>query len=146
MGTGRHTTLADNLTPEQRRLCMSRVRTRGTALERAVITELRARAIRFSVQAKDLPGRPDIVFRQARLAVFVDGDFWHGYRFPAWAHKLSAFWQGKIASNRLRDRRNFASLRRNGWRVLRLWKHDILANPARAVDRIAALVHASRAP
>jgi len=72
-----------------------------------------------------LPGTPDIVFTRRRVAVFVDGDFWHGYRFSQWRDTVSPFWQQKIEKNRQRDRKNFAKLRRSGWRVGRLWKHQV---------------------
>ncbi len=69
--------------------------------------------------------------------MFVDGDFWHGYRFPAWKAQLSVFWQIKIESNRRRDRRNFRKLRMNGWKVLRIWQHQIRQHPERCLIRIA---------
>jgi DNA mismatch endonuclease (patch repair protein) len=87
-----------------------------------------------------LPGRPDFVFVRARVAVFVDGDFWHGWRFPLWEHKLSPFWKKKIGDNRVRDLRNFRKLRTAGWVVLRIWEHEIKDDPARCVDRILVAV------
>src|SRR5215468_3434899 len=102
---------------------MSRVKSRDTDLERLVRTGLRRQGLRFTTHAKGLPGRPDIVFTAARVAVFVDGDFWHGYRFPLWQGKLSPFWQAKIARNRARDTKNFRKLRRMGWIVVRVWQH-----------------------
>jgi DNA mismatch endonuclease (patch repair protein) len=88
--------------------------------------------------ARDLPGRPDFVSRRYKLAVFVDGSFWHGWRFPLWEHKLAPKWQDKIRANRTRDRRNFARLRRRGWRVLRIWEHQIERDPQACVLRIVA--------
>jgi len=73
----------------------------------------------------NLPGKPDIVFPKARVVVFLDGDFWHGYRFPQWKHKYSEFWQKKIGDTRKRDQRNFAKLRHMGWKVIRIWEHSI---------------------
>jgi len=89
---------------------------------------------------KELPGKPDIVFPRAKIAVFVDGDFWHGYRFPTWEHKLSQFWKDKIRKNRERDKRNFAKLRRMGWRVIRVWQHSIEADLDGVVQRICEAV------
>jgi DNA mismatch endonuclease (patch repair protein) len=128
--------MADNLTPEQRSYCMSRIRGRDTGLERSMQALLRKRRLRFRKQVRALPGRPDIAFPEAHVAVFIDGDFWHGYRFPAWRHTLSKFWQVKIEKNRLRDQRNFAKLRRMGWRVIRIWQHTMRTDPERAVTRI----------
>lgn len=87
-----------------------------------------------------LPGRPDIVFSSARVIVFVDGDFWHGYRYPAWTRRLSPYWHQKIQRNRLRDRRNFAKLRRAGWRVIRVWEHEVKKDLKGCVDRITNIL------
>jgi len=130
--------MGDNLTQRQRSYCMSRVRNRDTDIERAVRSELHKRGYRFRKHIRALPGTPDIVFVKRRVAVFVDGDFWHGYRFPQWRENVSDFWQAKIEKNRRRDRRNFAKLRRKGWRVVRLWKHDIGRDLERCIDRIEA--------
>src|SRR5438105_7307144 len=105
----------DNLTKRQRSYCMSRVRSRNTDLEAMVRSELFRRGWRFRKHVSILPGTPDIVFARLRVAVFVDGDFWHGYRFPIWKTGLSHFWSVKIEKNRARDRKNFAKLRRLGW-------------------------------
>ncbi len=78
----------------------------------------------------------DIVFRRAKVAVFVDGDFWHGWRLPAWEHKLSPFWRDKLHANRTRDRRNFRRLRADGWRVVRIWQHEIANSLPRCIERI----------
>lgn len=128
--------MPDNLTPEQRRYTMSRVRVRDTALERIVHSALEERGLTFIKHIADLPGKPDIVFEEAKVVVFVDGDFWHGYRFPAWANKLSPFWREKISSTRKRDKRNFRRLRRRGWVVIRLWQHQIKADIDGCVEKI----------
>ena len=60
-----------------------------------------------------------------KVAVFVDGDFWHGWRLPAWEHKLSKFWRDKLRANRARDQRNFRRLRAAGWKVIRIWQHAL---------------------
>jgi DNA mismatch endonuclease (patch repair protein) len=104
---------------------MSRVRNKDTDIECAVRSELHKRGYRFRKHLRALPGTPDIVFTRRRVAVFVDGDFWHGYRFSQWRDTVSPFWQQKIEKNRQRDRKNFAKLRRSGWRVVRLWKHQV---------------------
>src|SRR5262249_6480031 len=83
---------------------------------------------------------PDIVFTTERVAIFLDGDFWHGYRFPQWERTLSPFWRRKIAANRERDRRNFRRLRRLGWRVIRIWQHASRADLDGVVARITAAV------
>lgn len=119
---------------------MSRIRGRGTAIELLVEKRLRKRGIRFESHVADLPGRPDIVLRRQKMAVFVDGDFWHGWRFPQWAGKLSPKWREKIAENIRRDRRNHRRLRAQGWVVLRLWEHQIERDLDGAVDLITSRI------
>jgi DNA mismatch endonuclease (patch repair protein) len=96
-----------------------------------------------------LPGRPDIVFRRARVAVFCDGDFWHGrdaeQRFARLAAGHNAdYWLRKIARNVERDRRNDRLLEAAGWLVLRVWEGDIVADPNVQARRIADAVRARR--
>jgi DNA mismatch endonuclease (patch repair protein) len=104
---------------------MANVKLHDGPLEMAIRSELHGRGYRFRKHVKSLPGRPDLVFPKAKLAVFIDGDFWHGYRLPCWEHKLSDFWRNKLRENRKRDRRNFRRLRVLGWRVIRIWQHQI---------------------
>jgi DNA mismatch endonuclease, patch repair protein len=132
--------MADNLTPDQRSYCMSRVRGRDTDLERIVRSELHKRGLRFRKHVKELPGRPDVVFPGQRVAVFVDGDFWHGYGLPTWEAGLSEFWKCKLWANRKRDKSNFAKLRYRGWSVIRLWQHEVEGDLGRCIDRIQAEV------
>ncbi len=115
----------DTLTHKQRSYCMSRVKGKDTGLEKVVRSELHKRGLRFRKHVKNLPGKPDIVFVNAKIVVFLDGDFWHGYRFPHWERKLSKFWRKKIGETRKRDQRNFAKLRRMEWQVIRIWEHSI---------------------
>jgi len=130
----------DIMSAETRSALMSRIRSKNTSPERLIAALLRARGCRFCRHVTALPGRPDIVFRKPKVAVFVDGDFWHGWRFPLWRHKLSEKWQLKIAANRARDRRNFRALRKSGWLVIRLWEHQLEQDPERCVGRILTCV------
>jgi len=136
--------MADNLTPEQRSRCMSRVRNRDTGLELSLRRELHRRGLGFRKHVRELPGTPDVVFRRRRVAVFVDGDFWHGYRYPQWKHTQSRFWQAKIETNRARDRRNHAKLRRMGWHVVRLWQHQIERDLDACVERVLVALDVER--
>lgn len=104
---------------------MGRIKGKNTRPELAIAKALIAGGWAFETHARDLPGRPDIVFRMHRVAVFVDGDFWHGWRFPVWRDKLSEKWELKIEGNRRRDARNHRRLRRMKWKVVRLWEHKI---------------------
>ena len=113
------------MSPQQRSSAMKRVKLKNGPLERVVQKELRSMGLRFRCHLKALPGCPDIVFKKQRLVVFIDGDFWHGWRFPAWEHKLNRFWREKIHANRARDNRNFRRLRSKGWNVIRIWEHQL---------------------
>ena len=103
---------------------MSRMPRKDSGPELALRRVLHARGLRFRVHAP-LPGRPDIVFTRARLAVFVDGCFWHGCPEHATAPKNNGqWWRDKIAGNVARDRRQDALLSELGWEVLRVWEHE----------------------
>ena len=128
--------MADKLTEKQRSYCMSRVGSKDTDIERLIRSELHRRGYRFRKHVKGLPGRPDIVFPKQKLAVFIDGDFWHGWQLPTWEHTLSDFWKNKISKNRDRDRKNFRKLRRAGWTVMRIWGHEIKKDVDSCVEKI----------
>jgi DNA mismatch endonuclease, patch repair protein len=124
--------MADVLTPEQRRLNMSRIRGRDTKPEMLVRRGLHARGFRFRLHRRDLPGCPDLVFPALRAVVFVHGCFWHGhdcamFKLPA---TRPQFWEAKIAGNRNRDIRALQALSAGGWRTFVLWECD-LRGPAR---------------
>lgn len=121
---------------------MSRVRSRDTAPEKRIRSLLHRQGLRFRKHARHLAGRPDIVFPGAQLVVFIDGDFWHGFRYPAWRHKVTEFWQTKIEGNRRRDVANQRRLRREGWIVLRLWEHQIDQDAERCVRYICTKLQA----
>lgn len=132
--------MPDSLTKSQRSYCMSRVRNRDTDLEVAIRSRLHALGFRFRKNDARFPGSPDILFVKQRVAVFIDGDFWHGYRFPLWRHRLSEFWQKKIDTNRLRDRRKMRRLRSMGFRVIRIWQHEIEADLVGTIDRLVTAI------
>ena len=136
--------MTDPRTAEQRFLAMSNVRLKDGSLETAIRSELHKRGYRFRKHVNTLPGRPDAVFPKEKIAVFIDGDFWHGYRLPEWEHKLNDFWKQKIRTNRERDRRNFIKLRRMGWHVIRIWQHEIVKEPHKCVDRVIMSIRGRR--
>jgi DNA mismatch endonuclease, patch repair protein len=129
-------TSRDVMSPEKRSALMSRIRGKDTGPERALAAFLRSHRFKFDQHVRELPGRPDFVFWSRRLVVVVDGDFWHGWRFPLWAHKLSPFWRAKIAGNRERDARNMRKLRRAGWKVVRIWEHQLDTDPKRVFSQL----------
>lgn len=119
---------------------MAQVRNRDTAAELAVRRELHRRGFRYFVQRAVLPGRGrvDIVLPRARVAVFVDGCFWHSCPEHATSPKTNAeWWADKLARNVARDRQTDSDLRAAGWRVLRVWEHEEAAS---AADRVVAAV------
>ena len=121
----------DSVSRAKRSEIMSAVRSRGN---RSTEWKIRAILIQSGIRGwrlhcRHLPGRPDFTFFHEKLAVFVDGCFWHGCpqcgRIP---HSNRDFWREKIMRNVVRDRRCRGQLRRAGWRILRIWEHD-LQNP-----------------
>ena len=134
----------DNLTPNQRHYCMSRIKAKDTRLETRVRSALHRQGYRFRKHLRTLPGTPDVVFPTARVAIFIDGDFWHGYDFDSWRHTLSAFWSTKIQRNIQRDTDNHRALRDQGWIVIRLWQHDIDRHFDTSIQQIASTLDTAR--
>jgi DNA mismatch endonuclease (patch repair protein) len=132
--------MADNMTPEQRSRTMSRIRSKNTQAELTVRRILHARGLRYRVHSEKLPGKPDIVFPRQRLAVFIDGDFWHGRNFHGSEDRLSSYWREKIAGNMKRDGRTTLALQQQGWTVLRIWEKDIKKDAAACADQIESVV------
>lgn len=128
--------MVDNLTKEQRSYCMSRIRSKDTSVEKVVRSRLHKLGLRFRKHVSSLPGKPDIVFVKSKVVVFIDGDFWHGWRFPLWKDSLSLAWQQKIERNRVRSNKHFRRLRYMGWKVIRVWEHEVNRDLDRVVERI----------
>jgi DNA mismatch endonuclease, patch repair protein len=125
----------------------------GTRPELLLQSELDRRGLRYAANVERLPGKPDLVIETAKVAVFCDGDFWHGRNWGRLRLQLaqranSSYWTAKIAANRARDRRNRAALTKLGWRVVQCWEGDIRENVGRVADRVqeaAAPYRATRA-
>jgi len=115
---------------------MSQNKGKDTSIEKLVRSELQRRGYRFNKNVKDLPGKPDIVFPKKKVVVFIDGDFWHGYHFIKWENKLSPLWKKKISETRNRDQRNFRKLRLSGWKVIRIWQHQMKNDFSDCVEKI----------
>jgi DNA mismatch endonuclease, patch repair protein len=119
--------MSDTFTHSERSEIMRRVKSQKTTPELIVRRALREAGIKgFRSHNGRLPGRPDFSFAGGRVAVFVDGCFWHGcpecYRRPS---SNRAYWDQKVVKNIARDRRSRTELRRRGWRVFRLWEHEV---------------------
>ena len=119
--------MGDVFTPAQRSQVMSRIRSRGNkATELALASLFRRHGLTGWRRHQPVFGKPDFVFPKLRLAVFVDGCFWHGCPIHATKPRNNAaFWRKKLAANRARDRKVNRTLRAAGWRVVRLWEHDL---------------------
>lgn len=120
---------------------MARIRGRHTLPERRLRSLLWARGFRYRLHAKGLPGRPDLVFPARKTAIFVDGCFWHGcpehYVRP---RSRTAFWAQKLRENVNRDGAQWRALHEMGWRVLRLWEHEVLADPDKAAIEVESIL------
>ena len=131
--------MPDVFTKAKRSEVMSRVRGSGNRdTELALIALFRRHGVTGWRRKQKLFGKPDFVFRRERLCVFVDGCFWHGCPKHATQPKTRArFWREKIARNKARDREVGRELRRKGWRVMRIWEHELRRKgEARLVGRI----------
>jgi len=127
----------DNLTREQRRKNMQNIRSRGTTPERLIMHELKRRKIYFASHVTTIAGKPDIAFRRKKIAVFIDSDFWHGHPERCIMPKTNIdYWNQKIVQNCKRDKQVTRELRRKGWKVIRLWEHDVKYRIDRCIQRI----------
>src|SRR5206468_5757771 len=133
--------MPDVFSKKKRSLVMAAVRSKGNKeTELRLVTILRGNGIRGWRRNQRLPGKPDFVFRRERVAVFVDGCFWHGCRWHCrMPQDNREYWQGKISRNFLRDRKTNALLRKAGWRVVRVWGHA-LRYPETVVRRITSVL------
>lgn len=131
----------DTLTSRQRSARMALVKGRDTRPELAVRRAYWALGARYRLQVKDLPGRPDMIIRKLRLAVFIHGCFWHRHRGCSRTRtprSRVAFWTKKFTNNVTRDRRARRQLRRAGWRVVTIWECQ-----SERPERLARFVRAS---
>jgi DNA mismatch endonuclease (patch repair protein) len=142
--------------PEVTSRIMSAVKNKDSEAELKLRRALFARGRRYRLHVRELVGRPDLVFTSARLAVFVDGDFWHGnaWRLRGMASFEEQFqfrsrpdwWEAKIRRNMARDGEVEAALAASGWRVLRLWESDVLRDVDACATRVDAALNVEAAP
>lgn len=126
-------------TKEQRSYNMSRIPSKNTKPELLLFKSLRKAGLKFK-KHYPITGKPDAVFPNEKLAVFVDGEYWHGKDFDQWKNRLSEFWFKKIGQNIKRDRRIRSELRKGGWLVLRIWGRDLIRQPDRYLRKIQRMV------
>ena len=133
--------MSDCFEPEQRSRIMSRIRSNGNfTTEVRFLRLMRRYQISGWRRRSKLPGRPDFVFTKRKVAVFIDGDFWHGnpkkFRIPK---SNSDYWQQKILGNRRRDREITKELQDLGWQVIRFWESS-LADEEAIIGRLKLLL------
>ena len=129
--------MTDRLTPAQRHLVMSHIHGKGTKPELKVRQWLWQHGYRYRLNVKSVPGKPDIVMRKYRTAIFVNGCFWHGHFVEVRGESLEVrggskcckipstnkeFWVNKIKRNQERDQKNYQLLQENGWQVIVVWE------------------------
>lgn len=137
--------MTDTMTPEQRHRCMSQIHSKGTKPEVKVRKWLWSHGYRYRLNVKSVPGKPDIVMRPYRTAIFVNGCFWHGHNVQLEAAEVDSleltvnsscckipttnreFWVKKIRRNQERDQENYHVLQENGWHVIVIWECQLTA-------------------
>ncbi|PZP52089.1 MAG: very short patch repair endonuclease [Pseudopedobacter saltans] len=110
---------------------MSKIRAQNTKPEIALRKGMWNMGIRYRIHSKDLPGRPDIFIKKYKLAIFIDGEFWHGFDWDVSKLRLKTrkeFWIDKIETNIKRDQLANENLQKLGYTVFRFWSHDIAKN------------------
>ena len=149
--------MTDTMTPEQRHRCMSHIRSKATKPELLVRRWLWSHGYRYRLNVKSVPGKPDIVLRTYRTAIFVNGCFWHGHGvaeppiqdsgFKVQSSKCCKipttnreFWVAKIRRNQERDHENYRVLQENGWQVIVVWECQLTPKKLEHTMREVALL------
>ena len=114
---------------------MTSIKSKNTTIEKKMARLLRKAGIKFRRYPK-MPGNPDFIIRNKRIAIFCDGDFWHGYDYNNRKKELPLFWKKKIETNIKRDKKNSLLLRRMGWKIIRLWEHKINNSPEKSINKV----------
>lgn len=132
--------MVDNISPEKRTKIMSSIKGKDTKIELLLRRALWKEGIRGYRLHSKLPGKPDIAFTKYKIAIFCDGDFWHGYKFNEWEGRLSPYWHNKIKRNIERDKENDDKLLAEEWTVLHFWEWEILEDVGRCKNIILKLL------
>ena len=131
----------DNLTRLQRRKNMQNIRSSGTAPETLIMRVLRRQNIYFAKNVKSIVGKPDIVFRRKKIAVFIDSDFWHMHpRRFIMPQSNRRYWKEKIQRNKKRDTEVNEELLKTGWKIIRIWEYDVKRNIDKCIKKILKVV------
>lgn len=132
-------------TTKQRSKTMAKIKGSDSKPELMLRKALWKEHIRYRIHRKDLPGRPDLVIEKYQLAIFIDGDFWHGYEWQQRKPKTNQqFWIPKIERNMQRDRFVNHALQSLGYVVMRFWEHEIKRNLNASVNQIKLYIEAAK--
>jgi len=137
----------DKLTPEQRKKCMQSNKSTGTKPELVLAKAMWALGLRYRKNSGSIFGKPDFSFKKYKVAVFVDGEFWHG---KDWERKKAEikgnreFWITKIERNIRRDMEVTGRLKAEGWTVLRFWSNDVVKNTTYCAEKVKEIIQARR--
>ena len=132
----------DNLKPEQRRLNMQRIKSKDTRAEVILRKALWKKGFRYRKNWAVLPGKPDITITKHKIAIFCDGEFFHGKDFDTKKkpETNAEYWEEKIKKNIQRDQVVEADLKGMGWTVIRFWSRDIIKDPDSCVKAVEEII------
>ena len=137
----------DKLTPEQRKKCMRANKSKGTKPELALAKAMWALGLRYRKNSGSIFGKPDFSFKKYKVAVFVDGEFWHGKDWEQRKAEIKGnreFWIAKIERNIRRDMEVTGRLKAEGWTVLRFWSNDVVKNAGCHAEKVKEIIQARR--
>lgn len=137
----------DRLTPEQRKKCMQSNKSTGTKPELVLAKAMWALGLRYRKNSGSIFGKPDFSFKKYKVAVFVDGEFWHGKDWEQRKAEIKGnreFWIAKIERNIRRDMEVTGRLKAEGWTVLRFWSNDVVKNAGCHAEKVKEIIQARR--
>ena len=137
----------DRLTPEQRKKCMQSNKSKGTKPELVLAKAMWALGLRYRKNSGSIFGKPDFSFKKYKVAVFVDGEFWHGKDWEQRKAEIKGnreFWIAKIERNIRRDMEVTGRLKAEGWTVLRFWSNDVVKNAGCHAEKVKEIIQTRR--
>jgi len=139
--------MADTVSKKRRSEIMSHIRSKNTSIELLVRKQLFALGLRYRINYKQLPGKPDIVFTKKKVAIFINGCFWHGHetgcRYSHISQSQKEYWTSKIKRTKKRDQEHIDILQEEGWRVLVVWECEIRKDIHEVIKRILSFIEES---
>jgi DNA mismatch endonuclease (patch repair protein) len=130
-------------TTKKRSKIMSKIRGKNTKPELLLRKALWAKGVRYRINSKKLPGKPDVSIQKYKLAIFIDGEFWHGYNWEERKETIKSnrrFWIPKIERNMQRDREVNSELKNLGYTIFRFWEHEVKKELKKCVNDIIVYI------